>query len=70
MIRLAIAWVLVTLIMLIPRPHIRWGKIGDEGETVYIVHIGIRWLGYGFMASLSCTDFKDNIQTMMEKFDG
>lgn len=69
MVRLISAWALVAFVLLVPRPHVRWGKVGDGHEAVYILHIGLKWLGYGFMASLSCTDFKGKIWNVMEKFD-
>jgi hypothetical protein len=69
MIRLIVTWLAVVAIMLIPRPYVRWAKMGDDHEVVYILHLGLRWLGYGFMLSLSCTDFKDNIHKAMENFD-
>ncbi len=69
MLKVAAMWVAVVAIMLIPRPYVRWVKVGDDHEVVYVLHIGLRWLGYGFMLSLSCTDFKDNIHNAMENLD-
>jgi hypothetical protein len=60
----------VTLALLIPRFYTRRAKVGDGSEAVYIVHIGLKWLGYGFMASLSCTDYKSDIQDVMEELNG
>jgi hypothetical protein len=69
MVRLIATWLAVVAIMLIPRPYVRWAKMGDDHEVVYILHLGLRWLGYGFMLSLSCTDFKDNIHNTLENLD-
>ena len=69
MLKVAVICLAVMVIMLIPRPYVCWAKMGDDHEVVYILHLGLRWLGYGFMVSLSCTDFKDNIQDAMENFD-
>lgn len=69
MVKLIATWLAVVAIMLIPRPYVRWAKMGDDHEVVYILHLGLRWLGYGAMMSLSCTDFKDNIHEAMEKIN-
>jgi hypothetical protein len=69
MLRLIATWLVVMIIMLIPRPYVPWAKMGDDHEVVYILHLGLRWLGYGFMLSLSCTDFKDNIHNALENLD-
>lgn len=69
MIRLIALWLAMVAVLLIPRPYVRWAKMGDDHEVVYILHLGLRWLGYGFMLSLSCTDFKDNIHNALENLD-
>jgi hypothetical protein len=69
MLKVAAVWLAMVAVLLIPRPYVRWAKVGDDHEVVYVLHIGLRWLGYGFMVSLSCTDFKDNIHEAMENYD-
>jgi hypothetical protein len=69
MVRLIATWLGAIAAMLIPSLYARWAKIGDDHEVVYILHIGLQWLGYGAMMSLSFTDFKSNIHKAMEDLD-
>jgi hypothetical protein len=67
--------VAATLYLMMPQPKVRLQKLvaDAESEAVYVLHLGVQWLGYSFMLSLSFTDngkhMRRIIDTKLEDLD-
>ena len=54
------------LSLAIPRPVFRFARIPDPDGTIYMLHLGVRWMGFSSLMSLSCTDNRKKIREALE----
>lgn len=56
------------LSLAIPRPVLGCARIPDPDGTgtIYMLHLGVRWMGFSSLMSLSCTDNRKKIRAALE----